>query len=81
MSRPENDREGLSPSPSNILDIFTGDEDDDDDMESYQPTEEQSTDASGLNDEEDSDVDFAGTLGCIPSWTPLANTRQTPKRP
>ncbi|KAI1629131.1 1-alkyl-2-acetylglycerophosphocholine esterase [Exophiala viscosa] len=59
MSHPENDREGLSPSPSNILDIFTGDEDEDDDMESYQPTEEQSTGASGFGEEEDSDVDFA----------------------
>ncbi len=59
MSQSRDDREGLSPSPANILDIFTGDEDDDDEMDSYHPTEEISTDAS-LQDEEDSDVDFAG---------------------
>ena len=58
MSTSQNDREGLSPSPANILDIFTGDEDSDD-VDSYHPTEEQSTDASGLQDE-DSEVDFAG---------------------
>ncbi|KIW50079.1 hypothetical protein PV05_11700 [Exophiala xenobiotica] len=58
MSQSRDDREGLSPSPANILDIFTGDEDDDDEMDSYHPTEEISTDAS-LQDEEDSDVDFA----------------------
>jgi hypothetical protein len=59
MSQSRDDREGLSPSPANILDIFTGDEDDDDEMDSYHPTEEMSTDAS-LHDEEDSDMDFAG---------------------
>ncbi|KIW24160.1 uncharacterized protein PV07_09891 [Cladophialophora immunda] len=48
-------REGLSPSPSNIIDIFLGD--DDDDGESFHPTEEQSTDASVTQDE-DSDADF-----------------------
>ncbi|KAK6382150.1 hypothetical protein LTS17_004036 [Exophiala oligosperma] len=53
------EREGLSPSPANILDIFTGDDDDDDDdMDSFHPSEEQSTDAS-QQDEEDSDADFA----------------------
>lgn len=56
------EREGLSPSPANILDIFTGDDDDDDDdMDSFHPSEEQSTDAS-QQDEEDSDADFAGMV-------------------
>ena len=55
MSQSRDDREGLSPSPANILDIFTGDEDDDDEMDSYHPTEETS-----LHEEEDSDMDFAG---------------------
>ena len=58
MSVSPDSREGLSPPPANILDIFTGDEDSDD-VDSYHPTEEQSTDASGLG-EEDSDIDFAG---------------------
>ena len=61
MSTSPDPREGLSPSPANILDIFTGDEDEDDDVDSYHPTEEQSTDASGFG-EEDSDVDFAGKM-------------------
>lgn len=59
MSTSEDPREGLSPSPANLLDIFTGDEDDDD-VDSYHPTEEHSTDASGLEDDE-SDVNFTGT--------------------
>jgi hypothetical protein len=62
MSTSPDPREGLSPQPVNILDIFAGEEDEDDDVESYHPTEEQSTDASGLEDE-DSDTDFTGTLG------------------
>ncbi len=61
MSTSPDPREGLSPSPANVLDIFTGDEDEDDDVDSFHPTEEQSTDASGLGSE-DSDVDFTGTL-------------------
>ncbi|KIW78251.1 hypothetical protein Z517_08085 [Fonsecaea pedrosoi CBS 271.37] len=56
MANSPDPREGLSPSPSNILDIFSVD-DDDDDGESYHPTEEQSTDAGGTQDE-DSDADF-----------------------
>ena len=59
MSASPDPREGLSPSPANILDIFTGDEDEDDDVDSYHPAEDQSTDTSGLGDE-DSDADFAG---------------------
>jgi hypothetical protein len=59
MANPHNDREGLNPSPQTILqDLF---DEDDDDIESSHPTEEQSTDASGLQDE-DSDADFTGTL-------------------
>ena len=61
MSTSPDPREGLSPSPANILDIFTGDEDDDD-VDSYHPTEEQSTDASGLGEEDSDDVDFTGTF-------------------
>ncbi|OAL40040.1 hypothetical protein AYO20_00458 [Fonsecaea nubica] len=56
MANSPDSREGLSPSPSNILDIFSVD-DDDDDGESYHPTEEHSTDAGGTQDE-DSDADF-----------------------
>ncbi|KIX06224.1 uncharacterized protein Z518_04199 [Rhinocladiella mackenziei CBS 650.93] len=56
MSRPEDSREGLSPFLP-IFDILTGDEDDDDDVDSYHPTEERSRDTSGLQDE-DSDADF-----------------------
>ncbi|ETI28270.1 hypothetical protein G647_00719 [Cladophialophora carrionii CBS 160.54] len=57
MSTSPDPREGLSPPPASILDIFTGDEDEDDDVESYHPTEEQSTDATG-SQQEDSDPDF-----------------------
>ncbi|EXJ85611.1 hypothetical protein A1O1_05977 [Capronia coronata CBS 617.96] len=57
MSHQNNDREGLSPSPANLLDIFTED-DEDDDVDSYQPTEEQSTNASDTQDD-DSDAAFA----------------------
>ena len=60
MSASPDPREGLSPPPANILDIFTGDEDSDD-VDSYHPTEEESTDATGMG-EEDSDADFAGTI-------------------
>lgn len=69
MSYHDNSREGLSPSPPNILDIFTEDEDDDD-VDSYHPTEDRSTNASDLNDddedededEDDDDTAFAGIL-------------------
>jgi hypothetical protein len=58
MANNQDDREGLSPPPRNILqDLF---DEDDDDIESYHAAEEQSTDASGLLDE-DSDADFTGT--------------------
>lgn len=71
------EREGLSPSPANILDIFTGDEDDDDDMDSFHPTEEQSTDAS-QQDEEDSDADFAGNVGTSPGFLLLLTSSRCP---
>jgi FtsZ-interacting cell division protein YlmF len=81
MSQPDNSREGLSPSPTNLVDIFTGDEeDDDDDYNSYHPTEEQSTDASGSQDEE-SDEDYAGIGGFRLICPDLANTFQMRKRP
>lgn len=60
MSTSPDPREGLSPSPANILDMIIGDGDDDD-VESYHPTEEHSTDTSDVHDEEDSDLDFTGT--------------------
>lgn len=65
MSSQNNSREGLSPSPINILDIFTEDEEDDD-VDSYHPTEEQSTNASETQDDDDSDAAFAGNLYRIP---------------
>lgn len=58
MSRSADDREGLSPSPANILD-FLGEEDEDDDI--YEPTTEQSEmTASTAEDEEEDDGEFAG---------------------
>jgi hypothetical protein len=60
MSASPDPREGLSPPPATILNILAEDEDDDDDVDSYHPTDEQSTDISELQ-EEDSDADFAGT--------------------
>ena len=61
MSVSSDPREGLSPSPVNLLDIFTGDEDDDD-VDSFHPTEE-STDASGLGEEDSDDVEFTSKVG------------------
>jgi hypothetical protein len=65
MSHQDNDRDGLSPLPTNVLDIFTED-DEDDDVDSYHPTEEQSTNASDMQDD-DSDAAFAGTYPKTPS--------------
>lgn len=80
MSNPHDDREGLSPSPSNILDIFAADDEDDDDID-YHPTEEQGTeDGSGL-DEDDSDADFIGTNSMISSAHTMTDGFQTLKRP
>ena len=56
MSRPSDDREGLSPEPSNILD-FLGDEDEDDDL--FEPATEQS-DITASNAEDDEEVEFSG---------------------
>ena len=64
MSHPEDSREGLSPSPPNILDIFTAADEDSDDVEFEPSTEDQTTDASGMPDDDgdgESDVDFTGT--------------------
>ena len=61
MSTQSDSREGLSPSPPNVLDIF-GDEEDSDDVEFEPTSEDQSTDASGLHaGEDESDADFTGT--------------------
>ncbi|KAJ4507583.1 hypothetical protein HRR83_004163 [Exophiala dermatitidis] len=56
MSYHDNSREGLSPSPPNILDIFTEDEDDDD-VDSYHPTEDRSTNADDDDDDDEDDED------------------------
>ena len=56
MSRPQDDREGLSPPAPNILDLFEGDDDDEDDV--YEPVTEESDLATTT--EEDSEGEFAG---------------------
>jgi hypothetical protein len=56
MSRPSDDREGLSPEPANILD-FLGDEDEDDDL--FEPATEQS-DMTASTAEDDEEVEFSG---------------------
>lgn len=56
MSRAPDDREGLSPPPATIFDIFEGDEDDDD---IYEPATEGSTDLDAI-DGEDLDEEFLG---------------------
>ena len=56
MSRPVDDREGLSPEPTNVLDLL-GDEDEGDDI--YEPATEQSELTASTGDEED-DVEFEG---------------------
>jgi hypothetical protein len=59
MANIQDPREGLSPSPANILDMLTEDEDEDDDISFHAATE--STDGTSITqEEEDSDVDFAG---------------------
>ena len=56
MSRPQDDREGLSPPAPNILDLFEGEDDDDEDV--YEPVTEESDLATTT--EEDSEGEFAG---------------------
>lgn len=58
MSRSADDREGLSPSPANILD-YLGEEDEDDDL--YEPAAEQS-DLTTSAAEEDDEGEFAGQI-------------------
>jgi hypothetical protein len=60
MSRPEDDREGLSPSPSNVLNYLDDDEDDEDDENDlYEPAEEE-TDMTASTAEDDEEVEFTG---------------------
>lgn len=54
MSNPVDSREGLSPSPPNILDLF--DEDGESDLD-FEPSEEQSTEANA----DDTDGEYTGT--------------------
>ena len=63
MSRAPDDREGLSPSPVNIVD-YTGDEDDDDDdSDLYEPATEQS-DMTASTADDDEEIEFTGTAYC-----------------
>jgi hypothetical protein len=57
MSRPEDDREGLSPPAANILDLFEDEEEESDDI--FEPASEDSEFGTTTNEEE-SDIDFAG---------------------
>ena len=75
MSRPINDREGLSPAPPNILDLFEG-EDDDDEM--HEPETGEST-TTGDTQEEESDGEYAGMQSI--KLASLSLTSQTPLRP
>lgn len=59
MSRPEDDREGLSPSPANILDAMEADDDEDDD-DLYEPATEQS-EFTASTAEDDEEIEFTGT--------------------
>lgn len=56
MSNSEDNREGLSPAPPNILD-FLGDDDESDDV--YEPATEESDLGTSINEDE-SEGDFAG---------------------
>lgn len=60
MSAYEDSREGLSPLPD-ILDLFAGDGDGDSDVDFHASEEQSATEASGIQDDEDSsDTDFLG---------------------
>jgi len=56
MSRAPDDREGLSPSPPNILDLFEGDDEEDDEI--YEAAEDQTTE--GETNDEDEEGDYLG---------------------
>ena len=71
MSRPEDDREGLSPSPANILD-FLGDEDEDDDL--YEPATERS-DMTASTAEDDEEAEFAGQMADSATFNMLTHDR------
>lgn len=73
MSRPSDDREGLSPEPANILD-FLGDEDEDDDL--FEPATEQS-DMTASNAEEDEEVEFSGRKTFPETPTALITCRRS----
>jgi hypothetical protein len=57
MSRAEDDREGLSPSPPNLIDIF---EDDDESDDVYEPVPEESEYTTTTNDDGEDEAEFAG---------------------
>jgi hypothetical protein len=59
MSRAEDDREGLSPSPPNLLDIF---EDDDESDDVYEPVPEESEYTTSTNNESEDEAEYAGIL-------------------
>lgn len=75
MSRPQDDREGLSPPAPNILDLFEGDDDDEDDV--YEPVTEESDLATTT--EEDSEGEFAGQKK-TPIRSPATDLTQMHKR-
>lgn len=59
MAGANDNRDGLSPPPRTIFDVFGEDEEDDD---IYQPATEDSTDADGMDEDEDEDEDeFLGS--------------------
>lgn len=58
MSQSNDDREGLSPSPANILD-FLGEDDGDDDL--FEPASEES-DITASMDGDDEEVEFSGQI-------------------
>lgn len=59
MSGAPNNREGLSPPPRTIYDIFDDGDDDDDDEEIYEPATEESTDMDEAEEDEEED-EFLG---------------------